>query len=251
MTTVVLCAYYALLGGLALYGLHRLVLLTVLARHRRRPVEPREPDELPRVTVQLPIYNERLVADRLVAAAAALDYPRHLLDIQVLDDSTDATSDQLAAQVADLRARGLDVQHLRRTDRVGYKAGALAQGLCEAKGELVAIFDADFVPPTDFLRRAVPHFGDERVGMVQACWGHLNRRSSLLTRAQAALLDGHFLVEHDARARAGRFFNFNGTAGLWRRAAIVGAGDWQHDTLTEDLDLSYRAQLAGSRRSTW
>lgn len=245
MTLVLLATYYALLAALALYGAHRLVLLAVLARKPRAAADPARPETLPRVTVQLPVYNERLVAGRLLDAAASLDWPRELLDIQVLDDSTDSTSELLAAQVADLRALGVDVHHLRRADRRGYKAGALAEGLRRAKGELVAIFDADFVPPRDFLRRAVPHFGDDRVGMVQARWGHLNRRSSLLTRAQAALLDGHFLVEHDARARAGRFFNFNGTAGVWRRAAIVGAGNWQHDTLTEDLDLSYRAQLAG------
>ncbi|MEM9406013.1 MAG: glycosyltransferase [Acidobacteriota bacterium] len=251
MTAAVLIAYYALLCGLALYGVHRLVLLGTLARPRRAPAETPSlqsaEGELPRVTVQLPIYNERLVAGRLLAAAANLDYPAHLLDIQVLDDSTDSTSDLLAAQVGELRAKGLDVHHVRRTERAGYKAGALAEGLRESQGELVAIFDADFVPPPDFLRRTVPYFQRDDVGMVQACWGHINRRSSLLTRAQAALLDGHFLVEHQARARAGRFFNFNGTAGIWRRAAIVGAGNWQHDTLTEDLDLSYRAQLAGWR----
>ena len=246
MTTAVIAAYYAVLGLLALYGLHRLVLLLVLARTPATPL-PESDGEWPHVTVQLPIFNEIYVAPRLLAAAARLDYPRELLEIQVLDDSTDDTSEIVARDVAALRERGLDVVHLRRQDRSGFKAGALEAGMSSAKGELIAVFDADFVPEADFLRRTVPAFSDPEVGMVQTRWDHINRESSLLTRAQAVLLDGHFLIEHDARARAGRFFNFNGTAGIWRRETIVAAGGWQHDTLTEDLDLSYRAQLRGWR----
>jgi hypothetical protein len=201
----------------------------------------------PRVLVQLPIYNERYVAQRLIGAVAELDYPSERLEIQVLDDSTDDTTALVAETVGALRGGGLDIRHLRRFTREGYKAGALAQGLRHSDAELVAVFDADFVPSPDFLRRTVPELADPTVGMVQACWTHLNRDASLLTRVQALLLDGHFLVEQVARAAGGLLFNFNGTAGLWRRAAIDDAGGWQHDTLTEDLDLSYRAQLRGWR----
>jgi len=221
-------------------------------RHRRdAPREPEAPSEGPRVTVQLPLYNERYVASRLIDAVCRLDYPPDKLEIQVLDDSTDDTREIVAAEVARRRAEGVPIRHLHRTDRTGFKAGALAAGLEAAKGELIAVFDADFVPGPDFLRRAVPHFADPRVGprvgMVQGRWDHLNRRWSLLTRIQALMLDGHFVIEHAARNRSGCFFNFNGTAGVWRREAIESAGGWQHDTLTEDLDLSYRAQLAGWR----
>ncbi len=177
--------------------------------------------------------------------AADRDYPRDRLEIQVLDDSTDETREIVARQVEHYRRQGLPIRHLHRTDRSGFKAGALAAGQAEASGELVAVFDADFVPPADFLRRTVPHFHDPEIGMVQARWEHINRHYSLLTRIQAIFLDGHFIIEHAARNRGGRYFNFNGTAGVWRRRAIDDAGGWQHDTLTEDLDLSYRAQLAG------
>jgi cellulose synthase/poly-beta-1,6-N-acetylglucosamine synthase-like glycosyltransferase len=197
------------------------------------------------VTVQLPIFNEMYVAERLVEAVCRLDYPRDRLEVQVLDDSTDETREIAARQVEALRARGFDIRHLHRTDRQGFKAGALAAGLDTARGGLVAVFDADFVPTPEFLKKTVPYFADPQIGMVQARWGHLNRDYSLLTRIQAILLDGHFVVEHTARHRSGCFFNFNGTAGIWRRAAIVDAGGWEHDTLTEDLDLSYRAQLRG------
>lgn len=199
------------------------------------------------VTVQLPLYNEPRVAERLLLAVGDLDYPLDRLEIQVLDDSTDDTGDRIAAAASLLRQRGLVVEHLRRADRVGFKAGALAAGLRRACGELLCIFDADFVPPADFLRRTVPHFADTGVGLVQARWGHLNRQVSLLTRVQALLLDAHFAVEQAGRFGTGRLFNFNGTAGVWRRAAIDAAGGWEQDTLTEDLDLSYRAQLAGWR----
>lgn len=193
------------------------------------------------------MYNERYVAARLIDAAAALDWPRDRFQIQILDDSTDDTRSVVDAAASRARAAGVDVEVVRRADRVGYKAGALAHGLATATGEFVAVFDADFVPPAGFLRETMGAFGDEGVGMVQARWEHLNRDFSLLTRAQAVLLDGHFVVEQTARSRAGHFFNFNGTAGIWRRQAIDDAGGWDHDTLTEDLDLSYRAQLAGWR----
>ncbi|MBI5835719.1 MAG: glycosyltransferase [Candidatus Eisenbacteria bacterium] len=202
---------------------------------------------LPSVTVQLPIHNERYVVRRLMEAVAAMDYPRARLAVQVLDDSTDDTTGEARACAAALRARGCDVGVLHRAHRAGYKAGALEAGLEVARGELIAVFDADFVPPADFLRRAVRAFDDPRVGMAQARWGHLNEPYSLLTRVQAAFLDGHFLVEQRARSRSGACFNFNGTAGVWRREAVMDAGGWQHDTLTEDLDLSYRAQLRGWR----
>ncbi len=243
-----LALYYSVLGTLALYGLHRLVLVVAYYRTRHRaPAPPPPPDEWPVVTVQLPLYNELYVAERLIDAVCALDYPRDRLEVQVLDDSTDETRAIVAARVEHHRRRGVAVEHLHRRDRQGFKAGALAAGLGAARGSLIAVFDADFVPRPDFLRRTVPHFGDPGVGMVQARWEHLNRGYSLLTRIQAILLDGHFIIEHAARNRAGRFFNFNGTAGVWRRRAIEQAGGWRQDTLTEDLDLSYRAQLAGWR----
>jgi cellulose synthase/poly-beta-1,6-N-acetylglucosamine synthase-like glycosyltransferase len=249
LATAILAAYYAVLAPLALYGVHRLVLVLALAR-RSAPLPPATalPDsELPVVTVQLPLYNERYVARRLLEAVGRLDYPRDRLEIQLLDDSTDDTTALLESLAAESRSRGLDMRLLHRRNRDGYKAGALAAGLRAARGELIAVFDADFVPPPDFLRRTVPSFREPRVGMVQARWGHLNRGFSLLTRVQALLLDAHFLIEHAARAQRGCFFNFNGTAGVWRRATIEDAGGWRHETLTEDLDLSYRAQLRGWR----
>ena len=245
-------AYFAVLSLLALYGLHRLSLVWIYLR--AAPVHgelPASPESWPAVTVQLPIYDEFYVVERLVAAACAMQYPPGLLEIQVLDDSTDGTSDLAARLVASYRAQGHDIHHLRRFHREGYKAGALASGLKSARGELIAVFDADFIPPPDFLARVIPRFAspgaDPRLGMVQTRWGHTNRDHSLLTRAQALLLDGHFVVEHGARAASGRFLNFNGTAGVFRRRCIEEAGGWQADTLTEDLDLSYRAQLAGWR----
>lgn len=201
----------------------------------------------PVVTVQLPMFNERYVAERVIRAVAALDYPSALLEIQVLDDSTDATCAIVDRVVAELVAQGCDIKVLRRATREGFKAGALAVGMAQARGELIAIFDADFVPGPDFLRRVVPHLSDREVGVVQAGWSYLNRESNFLTRAQALLLDGHFMVEQPGRFARGHYFNFNGTAGIWRRGAIEQAGGWQHDTITEDLDLSYRAQLAGWR----
>ncbi|HRC83990.1 MAG TPA: glycosyltransferase [Thermoanaerobaculia bacterium] len=245
----VLALYYLTLGVLALYGAHRLLLVWVYRRTRgQRPQLPSAPADWPVVTVQLPLYNEMYVARRLLDAVAALDYPADRLEIQVLDDSTDETVEVTAEQVAYYQRRGLSVVHLRRGRREGYKAGALEAGLASARGELIAVFDADFVPAPDFLKRTVPFLtADPGLGMVQARWSHLNRRFSLLTRIQAIFLDGHFWIEHSARHRGGCFFNFNGTAGIWRRAAIESAGGWEHDTVTEDLDLSYRAQLAGWR----
>ncbi len=205
------------------------------------------PSDWPVVTVQLPVYNERFVVDRLIDAVAGLDYPDGRLEIQVLDDSTDDTAERTARAVARWRARGTAIHHLHRRTRSGFKAGALSYGLAHARGDLIAVFDADFVPAPDFLRRLVPGFCDPSVGMVQARWGHLNRDRSPLTAAQAVMLDAHFLLEHAARMGNDLFFNFNGTAGIWRRACLVDAGGWSNDTLTEDLDLSYRAQLRGWR----
>jgi cellulose synthase/poly-beta-1,6-N-acetylglucosamine synthase-like glycosyltransferase len=242
-TTLTLLVYLALLTALSANGLHRIWLLWA---YRKRSACPQVPPttDWPPVTVQLPIFNERYVVDRLVDACGDLDYPADCLHIQVLDDSTDDTTERAALAVERLRERGLDAVLIHRDDRVGFKAGALQAGLLTARGDLIAIFDADFVPPRDFLRQTVP-FLRGRVGMVQARWGHLNWDTSWLTIAQSTLLDGHFVVEHTARHASGRWFNFNGTAGIWRREAIEDAGGWQHDTLTEDLDLSYRAQLRG------
>lgn len=243
-------------GGLMLYGVNCYVML---AMHRRvarsmacqdvaieRAWRARAPT-YPRVTVQLPVYNEPYVLQRLVDAVVHLEYPRHLLEIQILDDSTDATTTLAAQLVARYQREGWRLHLLHRPQRAGFKAGALAEGLRVATGEFVAIFDADFVPPPDFLQRTLPFFHDPRVGMVQARWGHLNRSYSLLTLAQALGIDGHFWVEQTARNGAGWFMNFNGSGGIWRRCTIDESGGWQGDTLTEDLDLSYRAQLRGWR----
>ena len=212
-------------------------------RDKERCDPPLNP--LPVVTIQLPLYNEMYVADRLIEAVCRIDYPRELLEIQVLDDSGDETRGIAEQTVRRFAADGIDIKYYHRADRVGYKAGALEAGLKVARGEFVGIFDADFIPARDFLTALMPHFRNPKVGMVQARWGHINQDYSLLTKIQAILLDGHFILEHGGRNRGGRFFNFNGTAGVWRRTAIDEAGGWQHDTLTEDLDLSYRAQLAG------
>jgi cellulose synthase/poly-beta-1,6-N-acetylglucosamine synthase-like glycosyltransferase len=244
--TIILVSYFFVLSILAVYGWHRYYLVYLYMRHKdSQPAPPPALEPLPRVTVQLPIYNEMYVADRLIDSVCLLDYPRELLDIQVLDDSTDETREIAELAVRRHAAQGIDIKYFHREDRAGYKAGALEAGLKVARGRYVAIFDADFLPSPDFLHRLLPHFRDSRVGMVQARWGHINQDYSLLTKIQSILLDGHFVLEHGARNRAGLFFNFNGTAGIWRREAIDEAGGWQHDTLTEDLDLSYRAQLLG------
>lgn len=244
----ILAVYFGSLLVMSAFGAHRWMLVWLYWRNRNRRPQPGPALEtLPRLTVQLPLYNEFHVAERLIEAVCALDYPRDRLEIQVLDDSTDDTRRVCEETVTRMRERGVDIVLLHREDRTGFKAGALAAGLARATGELVAIFDADFVPPKNFARRLVPFFADPGVGMVQSRWGHLNRDQSALTRVQSMLLDGHFVIEQTARNRSGRFFNFNGTAGIWRRTCIEEAGGWQHDTLTEDLDLSYRAQLLGWR----
>jgi cellulose synthase/poly-beta-1,6-N-acetylglucosamine synthase-like glycosyltransferase len=244
--TFVLAAYFFVLLILAAYGWHRYYLVYLYMKHKHeRPVPLGSLDPLPRVTIQLPLYNEMYVVDRLVEAVCRIEYPRERLEIQVLDDSTDETQDIASLVVRRFAAQGIDIKYIHRTDRTGYKAGALDEGLKAASGELVAIFDADFIPKPDFLMRTVHYFSDPRIAMVQARWGHINEEYSLLTKIQAILLDAHFVLEHGSRNRAGCFFNFNGTAGIWRREAIYDGGGWQHDTLTEDLDLSYRTQLRG------
>src|SRR5512136_915466 len=244
----VVVAYGLVLLVLSVYGSHRYFMAYLYYRYKyNQPVPGARFAELPPVTVQLPVFNEMYVVERLIGAVCQLDYPAELLEIQVLDDSTDETTTISRRCVEHWRARGVDIHYVHRTNRQGFKAGALENGLKTARGEFVAVFDADFVPTPDFLRRTVHFFTDDRIGMVQVRWEHLNRGLSALTQAQGMMLDAHFVVEHTARNRSGRFFNFNGTAGIWRRSAIAAGGGWQHDTLTEDLDLSYRAQLAGWR----
>jgi cellulose synthase/poly-beta-1,6-N-acetylglucosamine synthase-like glycosyltransferase len=237
--------YLAVVVMLFVYGLNFFYLTWLAVRHRDESGAPPALTHLPRVTVQLPLYNELYVAERLIAAAARIDYPAARLEIQVLDDSTDETADMVGAIVERLRAKGIAIEQLRRADRTGFKAGALANGLMHARGEFIAIFDADFIPPRDFLRRTLPYFADPRVAFVQTRWGHVNRDYSLLTSLQSLIVDAHFMIEQFARASTGYWFNFSGTAGIWRRAAIEDAGGWQAHTLTEDLDLSYRAFLRG------
>ena len=238
--------YVALLLGVALYGLHRYVLVFLYFKHKKNAYLPKGRfDELPRVTVQLPMYNEDTVAERVIKATCLIDYPLDRLEIQVLDDSTDHSADIARRAVDEMAAKGYPIRYIHRDNRVGYKAGALSAGLKEASGEFIAIFDADFLPPKDILHNVIQYFTEEKIGMVQVRWDHLNRDASLLTKSQAIFLDGHFVIEHTARNRSGRFMHFNGTAGVWRRTTIDDAGGWQHDTLTEDLDLSYRAQIKG------
>jgi cellulose synthase/poly-beta-1,6-N-acetylglucosamine synthase-like glycosyltransferase len=249
VAAITVYAYFGILLALSVYGLHRYFIVYLYYRHYKfgKRFEPPAlaPEDYPAVTVQLPLYNEYYVASRVVEAAAAIRYPKHLLRIQILDDSVDETRVLARRAARRLRSRGFNVEHLHRVDRDGFKAGALKRGLEESTDELVAVFDADFVPPPEFLEKTVPYFKDPQVGMVQTRWGYLNRDYSLLTRVQSILLDGHFVLEHTARHRSGRFFNFNGTGGVFRRRAILESGGWQGDTLTEDLDLSYRAQLRG------
>src|SRR5262245_53357716 len=244
--TFTLASYFFVLIVLAVYGWHRYYLVYLYMRNRDKEPKPQPPlDPPPAVTIQLPLYHEMYVADRLLDAVCRIEYPRELLEIQVLDDSIDETRSIAELAVRRFAAQGIDIKYYHRTDRTGFKAGALEAGLKAARGEFIAIFDADFIPTSDFLTRLIPHFAHRGVGRGQARWGHLNQGHALLTRSQATLLDGHFVLEHCGRNRGGRFFNFNGTAGIWRRTAIDDAGGWQHDTLTEDLDLSYRAQLRG------
>ena len=254
--TSLLVPYFVVMIILAFYGIHRYQLVWLYYRNRKNAAKWDEPParfapaELPFVTIQLPIFNEQFVIDRLIDACCRLDYPRDRFEIQVLDDSTDETV-MVAQQIVERYASGFGamepqpIHYLHRTNRHGYKAGALDKGLDVAKGDLIAIFDADFVPQSEWLMQVVHHFAEPEIGMVQTRWTHLNRNYSFLTQVEAILLDGHFVLEHGGRSRAGVFFNFNGTAGMWRRNTISEAGGWQHDTLTEDTDLSYRAQMAG------
>ena len=254
--TAILIPYFIVMVILAFYGIHRYQLVWIYYRHRKNAAKWSEPpqryaeDDLPFITIQLPIYNEQFVIDRLIHACCELNYPRDRFEIQLLDDSTDETV-LVAQQIVARYAGGFEgmppqpISYHHRTNRHGYKAGALDAGLNSARGHLIAIFDADFVPPREWLMQVVHHFAELNIGMVQTRWTHLNRNYSFLTQVEAILLDGHFVLEHGGRSRAGVFFNFNGTAGMWRREAIAEAGGWQHDTLTEDTDLSYRAQLKG------
>jgi len=244
----VIILYFSILALLAILGAYRVRMVYQFWRYRHikpRPKRRFAESELPRITVQLPLFNEMYVVERLLESVTGLDYPRPLLEIQVLDDSTDETVRIARAAVEKYKQRGFDIQYIHRADRTGFKAGALENGMKMANGQFIAIFDADFLPRPDCLRQMVDFFTEERIGMVQMRWGHINANYSLLTRIQEVLLDGHFVVEQASRNRTGAFFNFNGTAGMWRREAIEWSGGWQHDTLTEDTDLSFRAQLMG------
>jgi cellulose synthase/poly-beta-1,6-N-acetylglucosamine synthase-like glycosyltransferase len=245
---VILLVYFAILGTLAIYGGYRIKQVIDFWRYRNFVPEPSgryAEADLPTITVQLPLFNELYVVERLLKAVTAFDYPREKLEIQVLDDSTDETVRVAETVVAKYAAQGFDIHYIHRDDRTGFKAGALENGNRSAKGELLAIFDADFVPKPDCLRKLVDFFTNPMVGCAQMRWSHINGKYNLLTRLQTIMLDGHFVVEQTTRNRTGGFFNFNGTAGIWRRRAIEMSGGWQHDTLTEDTDLSFRAQLMG------
>ncbi|RZU42640.1 cellulose synthase family protein [Edaphobacter modestus] len=256
--TWLLIPYFIVMVILAFYGIHRYQLVWLYYKNRKNAAKWDEPParwpegELPFVTIQLPIYNEQFVIDRLIDACCRLNYPRDRFEIQLLDDSTDETI-TVAQQIVERYATGFagmdpqPITYIHRTNRHGYKAGALDAGLKVARGEFVAIFDADFVPPGEWIMQVIHHFAEPEIGMVQTRWTHLNRDYSFLTQVEAIMLDGHFVLEHGGRSRAGVFFNFNGTAGMWRRETIGSAGGWQHDTLTEDTDLSYRAQMVGWR----
>ena len=241
------CLFIALMCGI--YGGHRLFLLGIYLfakqNEKKNPPIQTNVSDPPRITIQLPIFNERYVVKRLIDAVCKIRYPRHLLEIQVLDDSDDDTRDIIDTLVEKYRIQGEPIQTIRRPSRIGYKAGALQNGLQSAKGEWILIFDADFIPQPELLESALPSLSDPNLGMIQFCWDHINRNFSLFTRIQALFLDGHFHIEHFARNRSGRFFNFNGTAGMWRRSCIIDSGGWHYDTLTEDMDLSYRAQMKG------
>ena len=246
--TLWLACYVAVFAGLSVFGAHRLRILWLYGKHRKEEPKPMgQFEELPLVTVQLPLYNEMHVIERLLDAVAQLDYPQDKLQIQILDDSTDETVTVCEEATERLRKQGFDVEYRHRTDRTGFKAGALEAASPTAKGDYLLIFDADFIPQPELLKKLIHHFTDPKVGMVQARWGHINEKESLLTRLQAMMLDGHLVLEQAGRSRSGHFFNFNGTAGMWRKQCIADAGGWEHDTLTEDMDLSYRAQMKGWR----
>src|SRR5580698_6669113 len=245
-----LIPYFTVLIVLSVYGIHRYDVIRTYFKHRKKATQ--EPsqlqfEKLPPITIQLPLYNERYVVERLIEEVLKVEYPKELLQIQVLDDSTDDTAPFAEALVERYRTIGYPIEYHHRSNRHGYKAGALQEGLETATGELVAVFDADFCPPADFLTRTVHYFADPKVGVVQTRWSYINRDYNFLTEVEAMLLDGHFILEHGARSTSGLFFNFNGTAGMLRKSMIADAGGWQHDTLTEDSDLSYRAQLKGWR----
>ena len=238
--------YFPLLTAIAVLIIYKIKLLVAYLWHRdHNPTPEKQWDTLPFVTIQLPLYNEQNVIERLLASATEIDYPKDLYEIQVLDDSTDDSIEISRACVKEYQAKGFNIEIYHRTNRFDFKAGALAEGLKVAKGEFVAVFDADFIIPKNFLMESIHYFTSPKTGMVQCRWGFINEKDTLLTRLQTTFLNGHFIIEHTARNRSGHFFNFNGTAGIWRKEAIYASGGWQGDTLTEDLDLSYRAQLAG------
>ncbi len=238
--------YFIILGVLSIYGAHRYYLLYLYKKNYHSDPKPKNYfKSLPVVTIQLPIYNEEYVVERLIKSVINIDYPKDKLEIQVLDDSTDDTSKKAKALVEHYKKLGYDIHYIHRKNRKGFKAGALDNGLKIAKGEYIAVFDADFIPPKDFLKKTIHYFTNPQIALVQARWGYINRDYSLLTNIQAILLDGHFIIEHTVRNRSDMFFNFNGTGGIWRKKAIFDGGGWEHDTLTEDLDLSYRVQMKG------
>ncbi len=246
IASIILTIHFLLLVILSLFGLHRLSMVIRWFRYRKFEPKPIKTfDTLPKVTVQIPLYNERLVAKRIVDTIVLLDYPADCLQIQIVDDSTDDTSSLIAERVSHYKKQGINIEHVQRTNRIGFKAGALKEAMDTASGEFIAIFDADFIPSPDTLLKSIHHFTQPDMAMVQLRWEHLNRRSSLLTKTQAIMLDAHFALEQQVRCASNMLFNFNGTAGIWRTTAIIDAGHWSADTLTEDLDLSYRAQLAG------
>ncbi len=246
METFIIVFYLSILILMSIYGINRYYTIYLFKKHRHEKIIPLSQfKKLPRVTVQLPVFNEKYVVERLIDYVVKIRYPKELLEIQVLDDSTDETQQIAQKKCREKKKEGFNIKYIHREDRTGFKAGALENGMNHTKGEFIAVFDADFLPPEDFLERTIHYFTDEKIGMIQARWDHVNRKYSLLTECQSILLDGHFMIEHTARNRSGRFFNFNGTAGIWRKKTIIDAGGWQHDTLTEDLDLSYRAQLKG------
>jgi len=255
VSKVVVILYFFCLLLILFYSLLQLSLAIAYVRNKNKkkrgtitenkPVY--DPDNTPKVTIQLPMFNELYVADRIIETVAAFDYPADKFQIQVLDDSTDETVEVIAKKVAEVAARGVNIQHIHRVDRVGYKAGALDAAMDRVEGEFIAIFDADFVPDSDFLQKTMPYFQDDNVGVVQTRWGHINKKYSILTELQAFGLNGHFAIEQGGRNASGHFINFNGTGGVWRKKCIEDAGGWEHDTLTEDLDLSYRAQIKGWR----
>ena len=249
MQDYIIGTYFISLTILFLFGSSGFVMIYYYMKHRKTVVKQAvELTTFPKVTIQLPLYNEYYVIERLIDAVCLMEYPKEQMEIQVLDDSNDETIDVVAARVEMYRRQGFDINHVRRSSRAGYKAGALKEGLISASGEFIAVFDADFVPKADFLKKTLPYFiQDEGIGLVQTRWEHLNSEYSFLTRVQAMALDGHFVIEQNVRNKAGFFINFNGTGGIWRKACILDAGNWESDTLTEDLDLSYRAQLKGWR----